>query len=212
MIGLDRGGTTNLGALEFKTAGVQDWFFGTRDVGNSDFHLYSVGTNTDVIRVLKSNGYVGIGQNVNPGVPLDVYASSSAIIRLGTSSTTDNANFQVNNDTGLGFVCFAWSSAAGGTRYNNSRNNMGLMECQSAGPFVVGTNSSQPLVFGTALTERMRITPGGLVGIGTQTPHSALAVVGLPVYANNAAAIAGGLAAGDFYRTGGDPDLVCVVH
>jgi len=34
----------------------------------------------------------------------------------------------------------------------------------------------------------------------------------LPAYANNAAAIAGGLKVGDFYRTGGDPDVVCVVH
>jgi hypothetical protein len=34
----------------------------------------------------------------------------------------------------------------------------------------------------------------------------------LPIYANNAAAVAGGLAVGDFYRTGADPDPVCVVH
>lgn len=34
----------------------------------------------------------------------------------------------------------------------------------------------------------------------------------LPVYANNAAAIAGGLVAGDFYRTGANPDPVCIVH
>jgi hypothetical protein len=32
------------------------------------------------------------------------------------------------------------------------------------------------------------------------------------VYANNAAAITGGLSAGAFYRTGADPDAVCVVH
>ena len=37
-------------------------------------------------------------------------------------------------------------------------------------------------------------------------------VTGLPVYANNAAAVAGGLAVGSFYRTGADPDPVCVVH
>jgi hypothetical protein len=37
-------------------------------------------------------------------------------------------------------------------------------------------------------------------------------VTGLSIYANNAAAITGGLSAGDFYRTGGDPDYVCVVH
>jgi hypothetical protein len=53
---------------------------------------------------------------------------------------------------------------------------------------------------------------GGNVGVGTSDPKSKLHVVGLPQYANNAAAIAGGLTAGAFYRTGGDPDLVCVVH
>jgi hypothetical protein len=34
----------------------------------------------------------------------------------------------------------------------------------------------------------------------------------LPIYANNAAAVAGGLTAGKKYRTGGDPDTVCIVH
>lgn len=34
----------------------------------------------------------------------------------------------------------------------------------------------------------------------------------LPVYANNATAVAGGLVPGNRYRTGADPDVVCVVH
>ena len=34
----------------------------------------------------------------------------------------------------------------------------------------------------------------------------------LPIYANNAAALAGGLKVGSFYRTNSDPDFVCVVH
>lgn len=34
----------------------------------------------------------------------------------------------------------------------------------------------------------------------------------LPIFANNAAAITGGLVAGDFYRTGANPDFVAVVH
>ena len=39
-----------------------------------------------------------------------------------------------------------------------------------------------------------------------------LNVGGLAAYISNALAILGGLAAGDFYRTGADPDVVCVVH
>ncbi len=53
---------------------------------------------------------------------------------------------------------------------------------------------------------------GGNVGINTLSPTSVLHVVGLPIYANNAAAIMGGLTPGAFYRTGADPDPVCVVH
>uniref|UniRef100_A0A6M3K811 Putative lectin/glucanase superfamily protein n=1 Tax=viral metagenome TaxID=1070528 RepID=A0A6M3K811_9ZZZZ len=56
------------------------------------------------------------------------------------------------------------------------------------------------------------VDSNGNVGIGTITPTSVFHVVGLPVYANNAAAVAGGLTAGAFYRTNGDPDPVCVVH
>ena len=58
----------------------------------------------------------------------------------------------------------------------------------------------------------LAINVGSRVGIGMTDPKSVLQVVGLPVYANNAAAVASGLTAGAFYRTGSDPDLVCVVH
>jgi hypothetical protein len=34
----------------------------------------------------------------------------------------------------------------------------------------------------------------------------------LPVYPNNATAVAAGLKPGAVYRTGADPDVVCVVH
>lgn len=34
----------------------------------------------------------------------------------------------------------------------------------------------------------------------------------LRVFGSNAAAVAGGLAPGALYRTGADPDVVCVVH
>lgn len=75
--------------------------------------------------------------------------------------------------------------------------------------FVVARCSDAGAVLGYPLFIRRS---DGQVGMGTVAPTSALQVVGLPVYANNAAAVAGGLTAGAFYRTGADPDPVCVVH
>jgi hypothetical protein len=40
------------------------------------------------------------------------------------------------------------------------------------------------------------------VGIGTTRPTSILQVVGLPIHANNAAALGAGLTAGAFYHAG----------
>ena len=50
---------------------------------------------------------------------------------------------------------------------------------------------------------------GGKVGIGTASPGATLSIVGLSEYADNAAALVGGLIAGDLYRTG---DLLKIVH
>ena len=58
-------------------------------------------------------------------------------------------------------------------------------------------------------------TYGVGVNMGTTNAssfNSTFGVGGLPAHANNAAARAGGLTTGAFYRTGADPDVVCVVH
>lgn len=44
------------------------------------------------------------------------------------------------------------------------------------------------------------------------SPSTPVAAGSLPIFANNAAAISGGLKINSSYRTGGDPDTVCVVH
>lgn len=75
---------------------------------------------------------------------------------------------------------FFGSGAAGFTAYLNQ------------GATVGGAVTASP---------KLRITYDGKMGLGTLTPTSALQVVGLPTYADNAAATAGGLTAGAFYRT-----------
>jgi len=57
------------------------------------------------------------------------------------------------------------------------------------------------------------VTAGSFMAMGNYSLDSlAPQLSGLSVYANNAAALAGGLTAGMLYRTNGDPDTVCVVH
>jgi hypothetical protein len=56
---------------------------------------------------------------------------------------------------------------------------------------------------------------GGSFGVqwqGGYDPTFAIDLTLVPVYANNAAAVAGGLETGQVYRTNGDPDTLCIVH
>ena len=66
---------------------------------------------------------------------------------------------------------------------------------------------------GTGYVTTVLAPNGGQVVIGPSTgTGSKFGVIGLPVYANNAAAKAGGLTAGAFYQTGADPSVICVVQ
>jgi len=86
---------------------------------------------------------------------------------------------------------------------NTSYVNSFVMSGGSAG------NAPTLAVQGSDTNVGMNINPkgSGQIGIGG-TPKMA----SLQVFANNAAAIAGGLSVGSLYRTGGDPDAVSVVH
>lgn len=70
------------------------------------------------------------------------------------------------------------------------------------------------LVFYEAVTGA--ITPNLVLGAGSVKveigSNGNISLPSLPIYANNSAAITGGLSAGMLYRTNGDPDPVCVVH
>jgi hypothetical protein len=69
--------------------------------------------------------------------------------------------------------------------------------------FLIANQANAPLLTIDPVT--------GNAGFGTLTPGSKLSVVGLPTYANETAALGAGLVSGDFYCTGGDPNLVAVV-
>jgi len=135
-------------------------------VGNVDmlFHsLYCGGykTTTDVVMTVKGTGNVGIGIS-SPSSILDVQSAAS-IIKLksttGTNSVYTNyencSNFYVGTD-----------SAAGGSFGKACAAVLWQVSCNS-------------IVFATSNTEQMRITGGGNVGIGTNTPNEKLDVNGV---------------------------------
>ena len=182
------------------------------------------------------NGNVGIG-TTGPAYKLDVQDTTvpnaqtpvASFYQLQTTLGEGNTVIIRNADTStyststIGFQNAAGTTVAQmgatGSTYSNAPypaltpNGAYILTTGNFG--VISDNASGRLYFEigrNAAGVKMSILSSGNVGIGTTTPHSSLAVVGLPVYANNAAAITGGLAAGDFYRTGADPDPVCVVH
>lgn len=137
------------------------------------------------------------------------YLNGSKVLTTGSALTFDGANVAVNGTTN-NITLRAVSTS--NTVELQSRPDISCSRLISSSYLLdFATVTNQPILFTVNSSEQMRLTNTGL-GIGSSAPTSKLQVVGLPVYANNAAAIAGGLTAGAFYRTGSDPDPVCVVH
>jgi hypothetical protein len=182
------------------------------------------------------SGNFGIG-TANPAVALDVGGQVKAVSGifpvLQLTRTTPNGSGAIWG-TQLLTVNQADNTAAGAGTYYKANNSSGAVTFAGmfGGGLTTVTAGSEigQLVFTAAFhgadpgsNQHLTITatgaasadvsvPNGNLAINTASPKSRLHVVGLPVYANNAAAVAGGLTAGAFYRTGADPDPVCVVH
>jgi len=174
--------------------------------------------------VVTDSGTVGIG-TPTPNVPLHILAAPGAA----------SLNFEEVYDTGSGtpFLRYKLNKAGASAWYLKDGANVevGRIVYSTPGSFpgiliqtgpLANLNRFDIVNMGTYFTLFYNGMPGGIqianttgnVGIGTGvTPAtSKLQVPGLPVYATNAAAAAAGLTAGAFYRTGADPDHVCVVH
>jgi hypothetical protein len=149
--------------------------------GDTNTGLFSPGADTVALATAGSNrlhitsgGLVGIGTSA-PGSALDV--------RFGTSPATDNGNgtnaLRAWTTTTLavdagGAISLGGTSGAGQGAFGQiaGRKTNATSE-DYAGYLQFATNTS-----GGTMSERMRITSGGNVGIGTTTPGELLDVVG----------------------------------
>ena len=159
------GGDTYLGSLA-KGSGSGDLFL----------LVNGTGTSATVSTIFKASGNVLIGTTTDAGYRLNVSGISSSTTGFLLSSG------QYTSISGVPYIGMFATEAA-------SSDGFGALLISSR------TDVARPIIFGTSngsvSTERMRITSGGNVGIGTTSPAEKLDVIG------------GGLAAGNgTIRTG----------
>jgi hypothetical protein len=100
--------------------------------------------------------------------PNGLFVSSSGNVGIGTT----------NPATYSGYTTLAINNAANGAVLDFLSNGTRVASINN-GPssFDIETKTAAPMVFATTNTERMRITSGGLVGIGTSSPTNKLHLV-----------------------------------
>lgn len=169
----------------------RNWTDTTQDGHGVYVHRYATGIDAPTRRIIavygKASGF-SLGEGRAYGWAIGIYGDAA-----GSNSS----------DLGLISNCASLFASSAQSTYNRV-NNQYMLYMQNP---TLGIAKRYAIY-----SEGGNNYLGGWLGVGVSVPTSPLQVANLPVYANNAAAIAGSLTAGAFYRTGADPDVVCVVH
>ncbi len=132
------------------TAGYIPYGNGTGAFGNSSSLFWD-----------SANSRLGIGTS-SPVLKLDV-AGASSQMRIYSSTDTNPVYTQYRVGSSIAYVGM---DGSGGSTFG------------SAYGLVMWNSASAPILFSTSDTERMRITSGGLVGVGTSSPITAFNLSG----------------------------------
>lgn len=134
---------------------------------NVDLGIHNFTVDTTTLFVDSVNHRVGVN-TLAPGTQLDVQnASGDATIRVQTTSTANEAFFNVAANVAGGIIDAKGSTAAGTTFGGLASANQVIIEAQSASSFYIGTTTIIPMIFAQARVEKMRLSPLGRLGIGT---------------------------------------------
>ncbi len=177
---------------------------------------------------VSDTGWIGIGTSA-PVAPFHVVSAGNTIASAGfnytftnngtvTAFKAPNFTFYRNNDPAavnatngalpraddtLGVLQFGTLVGASGRVMASITAKAEGTPTATVQPAYFAFTTAQDVGGVNTITEKLRITSAGNVGVGTTAPTSKLQVVGLPVYADNAAALAAvpPLTPGAFYRT-----------
>lgn len=149
----------------------------------------------------------------NGGTGTTTVFTAGAVIFAGASGvySQDNTNFywdNTNKRLGIGttglVARFTVLADFEQFRLCYDVTNYWSLSIESDGAFFmqgVGLGGELVVIPTAGQNATFRLSAGGIFGVW-----------GVPTYANNAAAVAAGLAVGSFYRNNADPDLLCIVH
>jgi len=171
-IGRVIGVNNNLTSADKRIAQISMFLDGATNSGAIGFSTMSAGTFGTRLTIT-SAGNVGIGTN-SPSFNLDVLTTSINTFRTKNSLSTSANIINIHNNSNLGLNSIVYGSAyAAGSLLSLGANGVALYS-NSTSNFGVFTSTNTSLLFGTASTERMRITSTGNVGIGTNIPDTLL--------------------------------------
>jgi hypothetical protein len=159
------------------------------------FYLEGYGWNTSVGsvaiqgRINLTGAYEASSGSTEPALVFSLKGSGGGnVIPAGPSSLTERMRITNAGNVGIGTTSPNVYSGFTNLQVNNSSGN-GLVQVSGAsstlasfyagnGQGQIGMTSNHPFILFTADVERMRITSGGNVGIGTTSPAASLHVVG----------------------------------
>jgi hypothetical protein len=142
---------------------------------------FGTNNNTFTERVrIDTNGNLGIGSS-SPGAKLDIVGgiNSSTANNFNISSGPYNAvfyNYSTSTSDYNAIRIYQGSVGSAVGYFGTGGSATGNVSFRNT--FVVGTQSGNDFVLNTTDTERVRITSGGNVGIGTSSPAAFLNIVG----------------------------------
>jgi hypothetical protein len=185
------------------TNGSTGTIAGTNFIGTTDAVDFVTKTNNAEAMRVSAAGNIGIG-NAVPVSKLDVAAGTTTINSVvnATGSINDFLQYNIQNtstgthaqsgysstaDNGSNTTGFAWmginnSNFNDPTTYNIGGANDVSFLGSGQDMYVANANNTKSIIFSTGISaspffsERMRITSGGLVGIGTSSPVATLDV------------------------------------